>query len=286
MRFVAPARGTIDPALFRRPPLSQWHEFGVLDTAAWPTLAALNELAKNSPIGAATRMPRFVAQTSGLIGDGLHYEQRIAERGQIATREHNWHDLLNALVWLRFPALKAALNARQVGEIVQVGTKQRSRAQCALTHFDEAGVIVLLRDPDLLGLWDAHDWHGLFWSERSAWHDGRIQVLVFGHALLEHAFAAGSVAGRKGHRPGHRRTKCKSGRCRSTISRRRNSAWQVAERSAGTASAAVVGHSAWHADNAAEIFYQAAPCFRPLRRGTQLPSVPRLEFAHSLSAAS
>ena len=45
----------------------------------------------------------FVAQTPALLADGLHYEQRIAERGEIATREGNWHDLLNALIWLRFP---------------------------------------------------------------------------------------------------------------------------------------------------------------------------------------
>lgn len=286
MRFVAPARGTIDPALFRRPPLSQWHEFGVLDTAAWPTLAALNELAKNSPIGAATRMPRFVAQTSGLIGDGLHYEQRIAERGQIATREHNWHDLLNALVWLRFPALKAALNARQVGEIVQVGTKQRSRAQCALTHFDEAGVIVLLRDPDLLGLWDAHDWHGLFWSERSAWHDGRIQVLVFGHALLEHALRPDQllvgkaialvIAGQN--------AKVEDAAVRFLADAIRHG--KLLNDPQELRPLPLSGIPAWHADNAAEIFYQAAPCFRPLRRGRSYPSVPRLEFAHSLSAAS
>ena len=58
---------------------------------------------------------------------------------------------------------------RQVAEIDRVGSKQRSRAQCALTHFDEGGVIVLLRDPALLPLWNAHDWHGLFWRERMAW---------------------------------------------------------------------------------------------------------------------
>jgi len=37
---------------------------------------------------------------------------------EIATREHNWHDLLNALVWLRFPGLKSVLNRRQVDSSV------------------------------------------------------------------------------------------------------------------------------------------------------------------------
>ena len=187
MRFIAPAREAVDPAMFAQPPLSQWRGFGVFDADAWPDVAALNRLAHDATLDT---MPQFIAQTSALLCDGLHYEQRIAERGLIATRERNWHDLLNALIWLRFPALKAALNARQVAEIAQVGAKRRSRAQCALTHFDEAGVVVLLRDPALLTLWDAHDWHGLFWRERTAWLDGRVEVIVFGHALLEHALQA------------------------------------------------------------------------------------------------
>ncbi|CAM5505641.1 DUF3025 domain-containing protein [Rhodanobacter lindaniclasticus] len=58
-----------------------------------------------------------------------------------------------------------------------MGPKVRSRAQYALTHFDEAGVIVWLRDEALLTLWDAHDWHGLFWRHRHAWLDGTIRVV-------------------------------------------------------------------------------------------------------------
>ncbi len=80
----------------------------------WPSVAALNAHSRDAAV-------RFVAQTPELLDDGLHYEQRILEHGGIATRERNWHDLLNALVWLRYPKLKRALNARQVGEIARVG---------------------------------------------------------------------------------------------------------------------------------------------------------------------
>ena len=139
MRFIAPAREAVDPAVFARPPLAQWREFSALLQDAWPDVAALNGFVE---IAANAAIPRFVAQTPALLRDGLHYEQRIAECGQIATREGNWHDLLNALVWLRFPALKAALNARQMAGIARAGPKRRTRAQYALTHFDEAGVIV------------------------------------------------------------------------------------------------------------------------------------------------
>jgi hypothetical protein len=149
--------------------------------AHWPSLDELNAA---RPSG---QHECFVAQTLDLLDDGLHYEQRIAERGEIATREANWHDLFNAFAWLRYPTLKRALNAQQMVEIAAMGPRERSRPQYAMTHFDEAGVVVVLRDSRLLELWDAHDWHGLFWCHRSAWQDGRASVHVFGHALLEHA---------------------------------------------------------------------------------------------------
>ncbi|OOG52522.1 hypothetical protein B0E47_14555 [Rhodanobacter sp. B05] len=180
MRYVAPARGEIDRRVFQRMPLMAWGDHAAwLEGDSWPSMDQLND----GWSGEASY--RFVAQTPSLLADGRHYEQRIAERGDIATREGNWHDLLNALIWLRHPALKQALNRRQIAEIARMGPKIRSRAQYALTHFDEAGVIVWLRDPAVLALWDAHDWHGLFWRQRQAWLDGTIQLQLFGHALLE-----------------------------------------------------------------------------------------------------
>ena len=247
-----------------RPPLSQWSEFdALLCGPQWPDIGALNGFVHNA---ANAPLPQFVAQTPGLLRDGLHYEQRIAQHGQIATRTRNWHDLLNALIWLRFPGLKAALNARQVAEIAQVGSKQRSRAQCALTHFDEGGAIVLLRDTDLLHLWDAHDWHGLFWRERAAWGDGRIQVLVFGHALLEHALKPAQLLVSK------------------TIAVIAPQNANVEDAAIDAVAAAIrsgellndpqelrplplSGIPGWHVDNSAEYFYREAPCFRPLRAG-------------------
>jgi len=184
VRYHAPARGTVDAAAFARQPLAAWRDHAEkLQGLEWPSIDALNDaLSSNARV-------RFVAQTPELLADGLHYEQRIAERDEIATREGNWHDLLNALIWLRHPALKQALNRRQVDEIARMGPKQRSRPQYAMTHFDEAGVIVAVRDPALLSVWSAHDWYDLFWERRQAWLDGSIEVEVFGHALLEHALS-------------------------------------------------------------------------------------------------
>jgi len=262
MRFVAPARAAVEPTTLARPPLAHWAEFADLLRGCWPDVAALNARVRDQ------RTPRFVAQTCELLGDGLHYEQRIFERGQIATRERNWHDLLNALAWLRFPQLKLALNARQVAEIARVGTKRRTRAQCALTHFDEAGVVVLLRDPALLALWDAHDWHGLFWRQRAAWSDGRIETTVFGHALLEHALWPGQLL---------------VGKCVSIMRQSGTVENAVIDAAAAIRTGALLndpqelrplplsGIPGWRHDNEAEDFYSAAPCFRPLPAGRTYP---------------
>lgn len=272
MRFVAPLREQVDAAVFARAPLAAWRDCAaMLHGAAWPAVSVLDEFVQKA---AKTTMPRCVAQTPELLRDGLHYEVRIAERGLIATRERNWHDLLNALVWLRYPALKAALNARQCAEIARVGPKQRSRAQCALTHFDEAGVVVALRDARLLALWDAHDWHGLFWRERDAWSDGSIEVDVFGHALLEHALTPQQLL---------------VGKALVAMRQSGNGKNSTAALAAAIARGELLndpqelrplplsGIPGWHAENAREAFYRDAPCFRPLRAGRR--------YAQPLSAA-
>jgi len=185
-RFIAPARGEVPDAVFMHPIFTQVERFRELITMpAWPSIEQINALPASDEADAA--LPRFVLQDDMLLADGLHYEARIHEHGQIATRSDSWHDLFNAIVWRQHHALKSALNARQCAEVLRIGAKARSRAQDALTQFDEAGVVVVLRDDSLLELWDEHDWTGLFWREREAWHDGRIEVIVFGHALYEHA---------------------------------------------------------------------------------------------------
>ena len=264
MRYVAPARDAVDPAVFGRMPLVAWREYArLVEGRDWPAIDALNAC---RPAG---MRERFVAQAGELLADGLHYEQRIAEHGDVATRERNWHDLFNALVWLRYPALKRALNARQVGEIARMGTKQRSRPQCALTHFDEAGVVVAMRDPALLALWNAHDWHSLFWRERTAWLDGRIRVELFGHALLEHALTpAQLLVGKALVVAGARVSPAE--------------ALETCARAIGNGGALcdplelrplpLAGIPGWHPDNEREAFCREAACFCPVRAGRSYPA--------------
>jgi len=264
MRYHAPSREAVEPRVFERLPLAAWREYAaLLQGHAWPSIEQLNSYL---PKGARHR---FVAQTLALLADGLHYEQRIAERGEIATREGNWHDLLNALVWLRYPILKLALNQRQMAEIVRMGPKLRSRPQYAMTHFDEAGVIVTLQDPALLALWDAHDWHGLFWRQRHAWLDGSIQLELFGHALLEHALNPDKLLVGKAvvfQAAGNADVRQLSTRCTEAIVGGRLLCDPLELRPLPLA-----GIPDWHVGNVDESFHLATACYQPRRAGREYP---------------
>jgi hypothetical protein len=261
MRYVAPARGSVAAASFAQPPLADWAEYGEwLQGAAWPTVESLNDGWLHPARW------RFVRQTPALLADGLHYEQRIAQRGEIATRQDNWHDLFNALVWLRYPAIKQALNARQMAEIARMGPKMRSRAQYALTHFDEAGVMVELANRELLDCWDAHDWHGLFWRHRQAWIDGAIRVEPFGHALLEHALPPGKLLVGKALVFVRSSTPTLRDSCATAIA-----AGQLLNDPLELRPLPLSGLPGWHPDNASEAFHRGAACYQPLREGRRYP---------------
>jgi hypothetical protein len=199
----------------------------------------------------------------------MHYEERIAHAGSISTREENWHDLLNAMVWLRYPSLKKALNARQMAEIAVMGRRERSRAQCALTLFDESGIIVGMRDASLLDAWDVHDWHAVFRSHRDAWLDGSLRVYVFGHALLEHSLSPEKLLVGKA--------------LPFLVDAPADEASLVEACARGVADGSLLndpqelrplpvsGIPGWHPDTDDELFYRDAPCFRPVREGRVYP---------------
>ena len=272
-RFVAPARGTLDPGVFDAPIFAEFRSHAEwLRAPDWPAVVELDAAlgAPRHPYGSSVL--HFVEQDPALLADGLHYEARIHRQGAIATRPENWHDLLNALVWLRRPRLKAALNLRQVRDVEVHGPAARSRAQCALTHFDEGGVVVVLRDAGLLPSWDAHAWSGFFGGARDAWHDGRITAHIFGHALLEHALEPGLLP---------------TAKCLVVLD---ESGGEVAPALLESAVADAIvrgellrdpqelrplplaGIPGWHAGAADAEFFTAQPCFRPLRPGRQYPA--------------
>lgn len=278
-RFVAPARAAVPRERFAAPIFAGFaHHAGLLDGTDWPAIEALN-----AALGVATHPHsgaplRFVEQTNALLADGLHYETRIHDRGEIATRAANWHDLFNALMWLDRRALKAALNLRQAADVAQAG-RQRTRAQCAQTHFDEAGAIVVLRDAGLLEAWDAHDWRALFFDHAREWQTGAAHVIVFGHALLEHALQPDPV----------HTAKCIAVLHPSPSRRGMGPLLEGEGDVVGRVAAGIVdgslltdpqelrplplsGIPGWHPRTHEAEFYASAPCFRPLRPGRVYPA--------------
>lgn len=89
--------------------------------------------------------------------------------GAVPSRRRNLHDLMNALVWWRFPLAKRALCRRQVALAVERGNhtnRLRTRAQDRLAMVDEGGVFVV-----------------------------GAREIVFGHAILEDAIRGRSSRG-------------------------------------------------------------------------------------------
>lgn len=261
-RFLAPPRDGVDPACFDHPIHAGYaaHRDWCV-SMDWPSIDALN--AARTADG-----PRFVAQDAALLDDGLHYETRIAERGAIATRPGNWHDLFNAMVWCRYPALKRVLNARQCAHIATMGASVRNRAQYALTQFDEAGAIVRVRDLSLLAAWDRHDWTTLFLGRADAWHRGDIAIAaIVGHALLEISLAPAlfPVAKCLVVLGGADDAACIA-RVVAAIA-----AGEVLDDPLELRPLPLAGIPGWHPGQG-DAFYATAPCFRPVRAGRVYPA--------------
>ncbi|MBA3929313.1 MAG: DUF3025 domain-containing protein [Xanthomonas sp.] len=257
-RFVAPLRGQVGAVCFRHPLFDGYGEYLDLVTAErWPEIESLNARIHASG-------PRFVQQDTTLLADGLHYEARIAQ-GRIATRAESWHDLFNAMVWMRHPALKRTLNRQQCLHIERMGPRERSPAQQALTQFDESGVVVQVRDKALLDLWDRHDWVALFHQHAGRWSDGGISVAaVVGHALMEQMLVPGRLL---------------VGKCLVVLGDPVDAVAHVVDSIvAGTSLVTptelrplpLSGIPGWHAEQG-EAFYKQADYFRPLREGRVYP---------------
>jgi len=153
----------------------------VLPGDAFPNTDSLNELLPTGTItrhGAAIRF----APAAGL--PGVDYERHIYLSGQVATREHSWHDLFNALVWCRLPRLKAAMNELHFLNLDRAKNGSRGPLRDALTLLDESGVIVYGPDGDALGALAGRDGDSAFLKYRARW-GATLRVVICGHAILE-----------------------------------------------------------------------------------------------------
>lgn len=137
--------------------------------------AALNACRLNSSV-------KFVPQSA--LPDGMAYEAFIFETKTVPTRD-KLHDFFNGLAWLRFPTIKARLNALQYAQIQKDGVKPlRGVVRDVLTLFDEnAAFLCAERHASVIAALRTHDWQAAFQTHRNilAAHP----PLLFGHALLE-----------------------------------------------------------------------------------------------------
>ncbi|HEY2745833.1 MAG TPA: DUF3025 domain-containing protein [Polyangia bacterium] len=143
-----------DPTFVARHPLS-WplaraaRAFG--DAGDWPPVSAWSAVfAGAPPIGFTAVTPRPRRARRPRFDRATLYDASIIERGVVPSRERNWHDFLNALVWGTFPRAKAALHRRQAallaaridGDAPRLPA-HRTREQDGLAMIDEGGVVAL-----------------------------------------------------------------------------------------------------------------------------------------------
>jgi hypothetical protein len=154
----------------------------------WPSHDDLNSLA-TGVFTSQGKPVRFIPPRDSTARDRTHYEAHIAATGEVETRADNWHDLFNALAWITYPQAKARINAQHAAILEEGGdaeARNRGPERDALTLFDEGGVIVASRAPDLMRLIVDFEWKPLFWDRREELA-GAMRFFAFGHALYEQA---------------------------------------------------------------------------------------------------
>ena len=160
-----------------------------LPRGRFPGIEDLNALVPPGAASGGGAALRFAPPGSPSRAFGAQYEARVFRTGAVATRPGDAHDLFNALVWMTFPATKAAFNRIHYEQMLaRRGERQRGTPRDVLTLFDEAGVIVACADPSLSVLLAAHEWKRLFWTRRVDVARA-MRFFVFGHAIYEKALA-------------------------------------------------------------------------------------------------
>ena len=181
-----------DPGFFECSPMLrpvQLHAAALREAADWPERSVVQRLLSTRAIVTATGLPLRLVP----YAHSEPYEKRIREHGEMHYRERDWHDLLNALVWLTYPRTKAALNDAQYAAARTAerpaDASRRGARRDALTLFDENGAIVVATDATLLDDLRRFRWKALFWKRRRE-VEASLRVFVFGHALLHKALEA------------------------------------------------------------------------------------------------
>ncbi|HEX2671491.1 MAG TPA: DUF3025 domain-containing protein [Polyangiaceae bacterium] len=162
--------------------------FSVIDAGVRARLLALDHFPEpHELLGLASGLPSalspwfdFVTQDHAALLAAGSFDRLLARTNSIPTRSNSFHDLLGALIWLHFPALKTAIHHAQLASDSAV----RGPRENAATHLDESGVLVLSSEPTFFEQLAALEWTRVFW-ERRAELQQTTRFLVFGHGLLD-----------------------------------------------------------------------------------------------------
>jgi hypothetical protein len=243
----------------------------------FPTLAELNRLCAEREVVSGGGEPlEFVPQEAKT---GEPYEKRVFAYGKVLTRNRNWHDLFNALVWISFPKTKAAINRHHYREMqTREGGEARGAVRDALTLFDESGVIIASSDADLTELLTGFQWKELFWNRRADVGRG-MRFHLFGHALYEKALAPYKgvtgksvivdVSAKEFERPLPQQLATLDAQLARSFSDLRSLA-----ATEDYAPLPILGVPGWTADNESERYYEDTQQFRPGRaRDKERPQV-------------
>ncbi|HEY1537685.1 MAG TPA: DUF3025 domain-containing protein [Polyangiaceae bacterium] len=162
--------------------------FSVLESVVRERLAQLEHFPKPSELrGLAAGISSalepwfdFVPQDDVRLEAAGGFDALIAQNGLIPTRPGLHHDLLGALIWLHFPALKTAIHRAQVAG----SAGPRGPRENAATHLDESGVLVVSSDASVFEALANLEWSELFWQRRAALVR-TTRFIAFGHGLLD-----------------------------------------------------------------------------------------------------
>jgi hypothetical protein len=167
--------------------LRSWlDESTLLEQSSFPTAKKLTELLRRTHPDIAHK---FIKQNLNEPQND-YYENVIAYKQQIPTRADNWHDFLNAMVWMKFPLAKTKISELHARDIAAHGLVPRTPRRDRLTHFDECGVLLLIKQADIndvqpfIRALSTHQWNDVFIRYESFWNRA-VKPCLFGHATME-----------------------------------------------------------------------------------------------------
>ena len=168
-----------------------WRLFDALQQ--WPVLERCNQLFQEyfaplaSPVVFVPNPPKQRRRRRRIAC--LPYDSSITLHQQVYTRDRNWHDFFNLMIWSILPQTKAALHRRQhQAAVLQAGRRKdqpvRNAEQNNLTRFDEGGLILICATQcfSLLPAPDEADFVAVFQqlSQRQ-----QAALVPMGHAVFE-----------------------------------------------------------------------------------------------------